>query len=172
VHEKELLAIIWVLAKWRVDLLGTNITIVTDHRTLKSFDIQHDLSRRQCRWQEFLAQYDYTIVYIKGEDNTVVDALSRLPNDPTFDYELPSGVDGVLLAAVFSISADDSLLKDILKGYEKDHFCKKLFRNETSIPGLEIRDGLLYVGSCLIIPSQIHIKYMLKKITMTCSLAL
>ena len=28
---------------------------------------------------EFMSQYDAKIVYIKGEDNTVADALSRLP---------------------------------------------------------------------------------------------
>jgi len=28
------------------------------------------------QWQEFLSQYDMTITYIRGEDNTVADALS------------------------------------------------------------------------------------------------
>jgi len=45
VHEKELLSIIRALSKWRVDLLGSEITIVMDHRTLEAFNIQHDLSR-------------------------------------------------------------------------------------------------------------------------------
>jgi hypothetical protein len=49
------------------------------HRTLENFDTQKDLSRRQLRWQEFLSQYDMSITYIRGEDNTVADALSRLP---------------------------------------------------------------------------------------------
>ena len=38
VHEKELLAIIRALQKWRSDLLGSPITIYTDHRTLENFD--------------------------------------------------------------------------------------------------------------------------------------
>ena len=29
---------------------------------------------------EFLSQYNSKIVYVKGEDNTVADALSRLPD--------------------------------------------------------------------------------------------
>jgi hypothetical protein len=80
VHEKEMLAIIRALTKWRTDLLGSPIIIYTDHRTLENFDTQKDLSRRQARWQEFLAHYDYCIMYIKGDDNPVVDVLSRLPN--------------------------------------------------------------------------------------------
>jgi hypothetical protein len=54
-------------------------TVYTDHRTLENFMTQRELSRRQARWQEFFGQYDFTIQYIKGEDNMVADALSRLP---------------------------------------------------------------------------------------------
>ena len=43
VHEKELLAIICALKKWHMDLLGTQIHVYTDHRTLENFDTQKDL---------------------------------------------------------------------------------------------------------------------------------
>lgn len=78
-HEKELLGIIRALKKWCMDLMGCEFVVYTDHRTLENFNVQRDLSRRQLRWQEFLSQYKCTINYIKGEDNTVADALSRLP---------------------------------------------------------------------------------------------
>lgn len=81
VHEKELFAIIRALDKWRADLLGIPFTVLTDHRTLECFQTQKHLSRRQARWTESLQQYDFDIVYIKGGDNTVADALSRT----TFD---------------------------------------------------------------------------------------
>ena len=45
VHEKELLAIIRALAKWRTDLLGYQFEVWTDHRTLEHFNTQRDLSR-------------------------------------------------------------------------------------------------------------------------------
>jgi|SRR5882762_3897745 len=86
VHEKELLAIVCTLKKWRSDLLGIPIQIYTDHRTLQNFDTQQDLSRRQLRWQELMSQYDMEIIYIPGEDNTVADTLSRVP-DGTFPGE-------------------------------------------------------------------------------------
>ncbi|EDR02339.1 reverse transcriptase-RNase H-integrase [Laccaria bicolor S238N-H82] len=81
VHEKELLAVICALKKWRVDLLGSPFFIYTDYKTLENFLSQKDLSRRQARWMEFLSQFDAKIVYIKGDDNTVADALSRLPTN-------------------------------------------------------------------------------------------
>lgn len=79
VHEKELLAIIRALKKWRVDLLGSPFFIYTDHKTLENFITQKDLSRRQACWMEFMSQFDSKIIYIKGENNTVTDALSHLP---------------------------------------------------------------------------------------------
>lgn len=79
VHEKELLAIIRALKKWHTDLIGFPFFIYTDHKTLQNFDTQRDLSCRQARWMEFLSQYDGKIVYVKGEDNCMADALSRLP---------------------------------------------------------------------------------------------
>jgi hypothetical protein len=83
VHEKEMLAIIRALGKWRSDLIGVPVIIYTDHKTLENFDSQRDLSRRQARWMEFLSQYDCKIEYIKGDDNTVVDALSRTTFEDT-----------------------------------------------------------------------------------------
>lgn len=89
-HEKELLAIIRALKKWRSDLMGSVFEVYTDHRTLENFDTQKDLSRRQLRWQEFLSQYECSFVYIKGEDNTVADGLSRVPPN-AFPEEILEG---------------------------------------------------------------------------------
>jgi hypothetical protein len=129
VHEKELLAIIHALQKWRADLLGAPITIYTDHRTLENFDHQKDLLRCQARWQEFLAQYDYNIVYIPGEANCVVDALSRLPNSVYDCVATP-------IASMLSIETDASLLETIQHGYTTDPFCAKLSHNKTSFEGV------------------------------------
>ena len=79
VHEKEMLAIIRALKKWRSDLIGVPFLIYTDHKTLENFHQQRELSRRQARWMEFLSQYDGKIVYVKGDENSVADALSRIP---------------------------------------------------------------------------------------------
>ena len=101
VHEKEMLAIIRALTKWRVDLLGVPFLIYTDHKTLENFHTQRDLSRRQARWMEFMSQYDAKIVYVKGEENTVADALSRLPTttqeelERTARYAYPYCPDGM-----------------------------------------------------------------------------
>jgi len=77
VHEKEMYAIIHCYTKWRHYLEGTKTTCITDHASLKHFQTQPSLSRRQARWMEFMSRFDYTIDYQPGKGNVVADALSR-----------------------------------------------------------------------------------------------
>ena len=79
VHEKELLVIICPLKQWHADLIGVPFTIYTDHKTLENFMHQKELSHHQARWMELMSQYDGKIVYIKGNQNSMADALSQIP---------------------------------------------------------------------------------------------
>jgi hypothetical protein len=156
VHEKELLAIIRALKKWRSDLLGMNFFVYTDHRTLQNFDTQRDLSRRQLRWQEFLSQYDMAIVYIPGKANSVADALSRVaPNAFPDEHDpviAPHTVWANNVSAVLRITTDTCVLKDIKMGYREDEFCKKLISNPSHANGICCVNDLWYVGDRLLIP--------------------
>jgi hypothetical protein len=146
VHEKELLAIIRAPKKWQSDLLGTHFLVYTDHRTLENFDSQKNLSRRQLRWQEFMSQYDLTITYIRGEDNTVVDTLSCLPHN-CFPEEKPPLVN---VNTVLTITSDQDILERIRNGYHEDDFCKCVAT--TSMKGWQLVNGLWYIGERLLIP--------------------
>ena len=143
-HEKEMLAIVWVLKKFCADLLGTRFTIYTDHRTLECFQGQRDLSRRQARWQEFLSEYDFEIVYVKGGDNMVADALSRMPDEG-------DGRIGTVVA-VMTVLTDPKISADIRVGYSSDSFCQKILGNLDSFPAAKVVDGLIYIGLRLVIP--------------------
>ena len=79
-HERELLAVIHALRTWRHYLLGRKFIIVSNHHSLKFLQTQPQLSRRQARWLEFLAEFDFEIVHRPGKSNVVADALSRLNN--------------------------------------------------------------------------------------------
>jgi hypothetical protein len=81
VHDRELLAIVESLKRFRHLLTGVRFRIVTDHKPLEFFNTQKLLSPRQLRWLDLLSSFDYTIFYIPGETNIVADALSRIYSD-------------------------------------------------------------------------------------------
>jgi hypothetical protein len=105
-----------------------------------------------------------SIHYICGEDNTIADALSHLPPDPSEILTEDVDVTDAPLQwecwqgqanscnAILSISADKSFLQTIHEGYKHDDFCKKLSTVDSSIPGICWENELWYLRDCLVIP--------------------
>jgi hypothetical protein len=81
IYEKEMLVILHVVDLWRPYLLGKHFQIKTYHQSLKYFLEQCLSSPKQQKWVTKLFGYDYEIIYKKGKDNVVVDALSRKYED-------------------------------------------------------------------------------------------
>lgn len=77
VYEREMLALVTVVQKWRPYLLGRKFTIKTDYHSLKYLLEQKITILSQQKWLVKLLGYDYTISYKKGKYNIVIDALSR-----------------------------------------------------------------------------------------------
>jgi hypothetical protein len=76
VHKQELLAVIHALQKWKMLLLGMKVNVMSDHHSLTYLLKQRNLSQRQARWTKILSDFDLNFDYIKGDDNSVADALS------------------------------------------------------------------------------------------------
>lgn len=78
--EKELLAIVEALKEFRNILLGQTIVVYTDHKhlTFKNFNTQ-----RLVHWRMVIEDLGPELIYIKGNDNVVADAMSRLDTTAT-----------------------------------------------------------------------------------------
>ncbi|GJX40654.1 putative mitochondrial protein [Tanacetum coccineum] len=77
-YEKEFLAVVAALDKWKGYLLDRHFKIRTDHFSLKYLLNQKLTTPFQFKWLPKLLGYDYEIVYKKGSKNVVADALSRV----------------------------------------------------------------------------------------------
>ncbi|KAM7309689.1 retrovirus-related Pol polyprotein from transposon 17.6 [Ixodes scapularis] len=82
--EKEALALVFGVTKFRDYLFGNRFTLVTDHKPLTALfhperAIPQMAAARVQRWALLLAAYQYDLEYRKGNQNGNADALSRLP---------------------------------------------------------------------------------------------
>lgn len=80
--EKELLAIVYSLIKFRTYLIGREFKILTDNESLTFFLSTPYHNARLMRWSLFLQEYQYAIEHCKGSDNVVADFFSRNFCDP------------------------------------------------------------------------------------------
>ena len=184
IHDKELLAIVDAFKVWRHYLAGAahQIVIYTDHKNLEYFMTTKILNRRQARWAQELAAYNFKIVYRKGSSNGKADALSRRseyrPEGGGSDDEnlrtvlKPEQIDlesikkrfiasSRKLAALPKIKFDEDLLHEVRKAAAKD----KEYQAEMEItqgakrPGTHsVEDGVLYWKNRLWLPDDDGLK--------------
>jgi hypothetical protein len=90
INDKELLAIVDTLRKWDTycKTIGPKIEILTDHKNLEYWKTKRDLSLRQARWGECLANYDFVIKYGPRKLTGKPDILSRESGDFPWQGEM------------------------------------------------------------------------------------
>jgi transposase InsO family protein len=85
--EQELLSIVETLKEFRNILFGQKIIIHTDHQNILYKKLSSD---RIIRWRLLLEEYGPEYVHVKGTDNIVADALSRM--DANFNPDLKATI--------------------------------------------------------------------------------
>lgn len=77
--EREALAVVWAVQKFRGYIEGSEITILTDHQPLKWLFALKSPTGRLARWSLLLQSYNLRFEYTPGKQNVIADTLSRPP---------------------------------------------------------------------------------------------
>ena len=121
------MSIVETLKEFRSILFGQQITIFTDHKNLTCKDFT---TERMLCWRLLIKEFNPDIKYLKGKDNIIADALSRM-NISYNPYAKSDSYNKYEMAETFStdISADVFPLKySIIDKYQKTdkHILKHL----------------------------------------------
>lgn len=137
-YDKELYALVQVLAHWQHYLWHKELIIRTDHKHLKG---QSKLNKRHAKWVEFIETFPYVINYKQGKENVVADALSRR-------YVLVN----VLASRMMGFES--------LEGFfSMDPNFKKVFESlnqRKRVDRFQLFDGFLFKDNAKLQTSQIH----------------
>jgi transposase InsO family protein len=142
VHEQELLAVIRALGEWRHYLHGQRFDVITDHHSLTFLQTQPKLSKRQVRWLEQLAEFEFNIVYKPGKTNVVADALSRRA-DHRESAARDADQHSLATLTTAELKVGVELLEEIRRAYANDAECVAALANP-SASYYSLRQGLLY----------------------------
>ncbi|GKE67195.1 retrotransposable element Tf2 [Tanacetum coccineum] len=141
-YEKEFLAVLMALEKWRGYLLDKHFLIKTDHYSLKYLLDQNITTPGQMKWLPKLIGFDYEVVYKKGTDNAATDALSRRQNVSELFSMSTISISTDLYSIIKTSWTEDehlqTILASLLKGETRKHYA---LHN-----GQLLRKGKLVVG--------------------------
>jgi hypothetical protein len=156
VYEKEAMAVLVALKKWRHYFLGNKVVIKTDQRSLQYLSSQRLLEGIQHKLMLKLLEFDYSIEYKKGSDNTAADALSRQFQDMETE-DIAATVSQANSQCQAMTVAIPSWMAEVHESYASDTKCIKLLQELTldkdSNPPFTLQSGILrfkgriYIGN-------------------------
>lgn len=142
IYERELMAMVLVMKKWRHYLLGSKFTVISDQKALKFLIEQREVQPQFQKWLTKLLEYDFEILYQPGLQNKAADALSRMPT-PTEIRVLTT----TTLVDLEVVQQEVEMDKDL------QNIIAKLKEDPDSVPKFSLERGRLLYKKRLVIPS-------------------
>ncbi|TYJ97524.1 transposon Tf2-1 polyprotein isoform X1 [Cucumis melo var. makuwa] len=141
IYERELMAVVLSVQRWRPYLLGAKFVVKTDQKSLKFLLEQRVIQPQYQKWLSKLLGYSFEVVYKPGLENKAVGALSRKPPD----IQLNS------ISAPYFVD-----LQVIKEQVEKDEKLKKVIANlskedEAQTSKFTLKNGHLHYKNRLVI---------------------
>ncbi|KAA0046073.1 Transposon Ty3-G Gag-Pol polyprotein [Cucumis melo var. makuwa] len=144
VYEREFMAIVLAVQRWRPYLLIGRFRVKIDQKALKFLLDQRIIQLQYQKWIAKLLGYSFEVVYKPGVENRAADALSRKPEEvQLFGLSIPITVDlEVIKREVFQ----DSKYMEIIRQLEQGE--------ELQVNSYSLQKGLLMYKNRLVIVQQ------------------
>ncbi|GFW79568.1 retrovirus-related Pol polyprotein from transposon 297 [Trichonephila clavipes] len=126
--EREALAVVWSLEKFRGYVEGQTIRLSSDHQPLKWLLSLKSPTGRLARWALQIQSYNLTIDYIPGRSNFIADLLSR----PTSEQE-KADCDILAVSVDFPTRSPKEVREEQLKDDELKKIIECFENNEKSV---------------------------------------
>ena len=123
--EKELLAVVFALDKFRSYIWGSKVVIYTDHSAIRHLMKKKDAKPRLIRWILLLQEFDLEIKDKKGTENVVADHLSRLPVSSTTNEEIQDSFPDEQLLFVTKVPWFANYVNYLATGKMPEHWSKQ-----------------------------------------------
>ena len=159
--ERELLSVVWALKKFRHNILGFPVQVITDHLPVV------DLFKKRAfvqntkfnRWFLYILEYNPQFKYLPGRYNVIADGLSRVAEDDVKEKEKTS-----FSFLVQNVDLEMSIVREEQeKDMEVSKLKGKLLLEEGAPSKYILIDGLLYLkpskeGGCarLFVPASLR----------------
>ncbi|GFX51049.1 retrovirus-related Pol polyprotein from transposon gypsy [Trichonephila clavipes] len=127
VTERECLAVVWALNKFRTYLGSLPIKVITDHASLTQLTTGKNLSNRMIRWPLKLAEFNIKWEHRPGSQNTIADVFSRIAIESIIGEKVNCAIIRDLV-----LSSRDQLIEEQKTNPELGHIYRYLENLEDS----------------------------------------
>ncbi|KAL0548486.1 hypothetical protein IC582_012939 [Cucumis melo] len=140
VYERELMAIVLPVEKWRHYLLGHRFVVYTDQKALRQILEQRKIIPGVQKWLIKLVGFDFEIRYKAGPENKVADALSRIP--------IEAELNAITVPSLLDITVIE---KEVQENEKLKAIFDKIVADPVCVPRYTVRQGKLFYKGRLVL---------------------